>query len=171
MSHSVGRIVVGVHGTPGSLQALRFAVGHARASGATLVPVIAWRPPGGDGARYRMPVFLADELAGLAEQRLLTAFDEGLGGLPPDVSALPMVVRGPAGPVLVRIADRGDDVLVVGRGRRGIVHRALFGSTAHYCGAHARSTVVLVAPSQLAVELRREAWRETWRQRYSRSLG
>ena len=164
MSHSVGRIVVGVHGTPGSLQALRFAVGHARAFGATLIPVIAWEPPGGN---VRMPTDLTDEFAAQAERLLLTAFDEGLGGLPADVAALPMVIRGPVGPVLVRVADRDSDILVIGRSRRSVLHRALFGSADRYCLRHARSSVILVPPTELTVELRREARR----QRYSRSLG
>jgi nucleotide-binding universal stress UspA family protein len=161
VSHTVGRIVVGVHGTPGSLQALRFAVGHARAYGATLIPVIAWQTP--DSAGHRTPTYLADELASAAEQRLLTAFDEGLGGLPSDISTLPMVIRGPVGPVLVNVAERDSDILVVGQSNHGILRRVLFGSPAHYCVKHARSSVILVPPTQLAVELRR--------QRYSRSLG
>lgn len=164
VSHAVGRIVVGVHGTPGSLQALRFAVGHARAFGATLVPVIAWQPPGDN---VRMPIALADEFASQAERRLLTAFDEGLGGLPADVSARPLVVRGPVGPVLVRVAERDNDMLVLGQGRHGLLHRAFHGSAARHCVAHARATVVLVPPSELTVEVRRTARR----QRYSRSLG
>lgn len=164
MSHSVGRIVVGVHGTPGSLQALRFAVGHARAFGATLIPVIAWEPPGGN---VRMPVYLADEFVAQAESQLLTAFDEGLGGLPSDIRALPMVVRGPVGPVLVRVAERDSDMLIIGQGRHGVLRRAVSGSPARYCFKHARSTVILVQPTQLTVELRREVRR----QRYSRSLG
>ena len=167
MSHAVGRIVVGVHGTPGSLQALRFALGHARTFGAALIPVIVWQPPGGDSAHRRMPIRLADEWAVQAEQRLLTAFDEGLGGLPPDVTALPLVVRGPVGPVLVRVAERDNDMLVLGQSRHGMLHRALHGSPTHYCVRHARSSVILVPPTRLTLEVRRELRR----QRYSRSLG
>lgn len=164
VSHSVGRIVVGVHGTPGSLQALRFAVGHARAFGATLIPVIAWQP---HGDNPRLPASLADEWAAQAERQLVTAFDEGLGGLPADVAAQPMVIRGPVGAVLVKVAERDNDLLVLGQSRRGALYRALHRSLAHYCITHARSAVVLVPPSKLAVELRRDVWR----QRYSRSLG
>jgi nucleotide-binding universal stress UspA family protein len=45
---AVRRILVGVHGSPGSLQALRYAADEARARDVPLVPVIAWIPPGGD---------------------------------------------------------------------------------------------------------------------------
>lgn len=167
MSQAVGRVVVGVHGTPGSLQALRFAVGHARTFGATLVPVIAWQPPGGDGPHSRIPPFLADEWAAQAERQLLAAFDEGLGGLPANLAVLPLVVRGPVGPVLVRVAERTSDILVLGQSRHGMLHRAFYGSPTRYCIQHANSSVILVPPTELTVEVRRESRR----QRYSRSLG
>ena len=61
MSHVVGRVVVGVSGSPGSLQVLRFAVGHARAFGATPVPVIAWQPPGDNDASHHYPTYLTQE--------------------------------------------------------------------------------------------------------------
>lgn len=162
MSHLVGRVVVGVHGTPGSLQALRFAVGHARAFGAALFPVIAWEPPGGDSASRHFPPFLTDAWADAAEQRLLTAFDEGLGGPPEDVPTRPLVVRGRAGQVLVAAADRADDLLVVGESRRGRLHRAWYGSAPTYCLAHAHCAVIVVPPSRLARELDRTRFRPTW---------
>lgn len=45
---SVRRVIVGASGSPGSLQALRYAQYMARDFDATLVPVIAWLPPDGD---------------------------------------------------------------------------------------------------------------------------
>jgi nucleotide-binding universal stress UspA family protein len=155
VSHVIGRVVVGVNGSPGSLQALRFAVGHARALGAALVPVIAWEPPGGDSANRRFPSYLTEEWADAAESRLLTAFDEGLGALPPDLSVQPLVIRGPAGRVMVAVADREGDLLVVGTGRRGIVHRTLYGSVPRYALAHAQCAVIAVPPSPLAAQARR----------------
>ena len=167
MSHLVGRVVVGVHGTAGSLQALRFAVGHARAFGATLIPVIAWEPPGGDSSGRRYPPFLTDEWAGAAEQRLLTAFDEGLGGAPQDLLVEPRVVRGRAGGVLVALADRESDLLVVGESRRGGLHRAWYGCPPQYCLAHAHCAVIVIPPSDLVVELGRAPFLPTWRKRRS----
>jgi hypothetical protein len=52
---SVDRIVVGVHGSLGSLQALRYAVSQARERDVPLVAVTAWVPPGGDLAERRSP--------------------------------------------------------------------------------------------------------------------
>jgi nucleotide-binding universal stress UspA family protein len=155
VSHVIGRVVVGVSGSPGSLQALRFAVGHARAFNATLVPVIAWEPPGGDSANRRFPSYLADEWATAAEARLLNAFDEGLGALPPDLPTQPLVIRGPAKRVMVAVAERDNDLLVVGAGHRGFLHRAWYGSVPRYVLAHAPCAVITVPPSQLATEARR----------------
>lgn len=154
MSQAIGRVIVGVHGTPGSLQALRFAVEHARTYRATLVPVIAWEPPGGDSAYRTYPTYLVDEWAEAAEQRLLTAFDEGLGGPPADVPSFPLVFRGKPGRVLVAVADRENDVLVVGRNRHRWLHRAWYGSTPAHCLAHAGCSVLVVQPSELDIELR-----------------
>jgi nucleotide-binding universal stress UspA family protein len=150
----VGRVIVGVHGSPTSLQALRFALGHARAFDATLMPVIAWEPPGGDSAYRRFPPFLSEGWAREAEQRLLAAFDEGLGGPPTDVTLSPLVVRGPAGHVLVEVADRENDLLIVGKNKRGFLHRRCYGSTTAYCVARAHCAVIVVQPSQLTMELR-----------------
>ena len=50
---TVRRIIVGVHGSVGSLQALRFAADEARHRATPLVAVIAWLPPGGEMAERR----------------------------------------------------------------------------------------------------------------------
>ena len=44
----IGRLIVGTSGSPGSLQALRYAEVLAHTHGAALIPVLAWQPPGGD---------------------------------------------------------------------------------------------------------------------------
>ena len=116
----VRRVFAGVHGSLGSLQALRFAANEARDRDARLVPVIAWVPPGGDLAERRQPNLQLRKLwRDAAQERLWDAFDRGLGGLPADLSIEALVVRGPAGPVLVDCAKDPDDLLVVGTGRRG----------------------------------------------------
>ena len=43
--HGARRIIIGTSGSPGSLQALRYAAGVAQENDATLVPVLAWLPP------------------------------------------------------------------------------------------------------------------------------
>ena len=49
------RIIIGANGSPSSIRALRYAEDLARFSAATLVPVLAWTPPGGDMAERRAP--------------------------------------------------------------------------------------------------------------------
>lgn len=154
MSHGVGRVIVGVHGSPGSLQALRFAVETARRFDVMLHPVIAWQAPGGDSAHRYYPAYLVNEWELDAESRLVTAFDEGLGGVPMDLRIQPFIVRGRVGPTLVEIADREDDLLVVGRSHRAWWHRALYGSPTRHALAHARCSVICVPPSRLVAELR-----------------
>jgi nucleotide-binding universal stress UspA family protein len=162
MSHIIGRVVVGVDGSSGSLQALRYAVNHARAFDGLLVPVLAWTPPGGEFAdrRYMVPALVA-EWRGAAERKLQTAFEEGLGTLPEDLQIAPMVVRGPAAAVLTTVANRASDLLVIGAGRRGAVRHALFASTTRKCLAQAQCSVIAVPPIPLALELERN-WTSRW---------
>ena len=77
---TVRRIVVGIDGSLGSLQALRYATDEARRRDVPLLPVIAWVPPGGDLAerRHSSP-YLRKIWREAAWERLWTAFDAGLG--------------------------------------------------------------------------------------------
>jgi nucleotide-binding universal stress UspA family protein len=152
---AVRRIVVGVHGSLGSLQALRYATEEARARKVPLVPVIAWVPPGGELAERRSPSpYLRRVWEDAAMKRLVTAFEAGLGGVPDDVEIEPCVERGETGPVLVDIADQPGDLLVIGTGRRSLVGRALRKSVGRYCLAHAKCPVLAVPPSALMDEMR-----------------
>jgi nucleotide-binding universal stress UspA family protein len=147
----VRRIVVGVSGSPGSLQALRHAAALARAHDAPLVPVLAWTPPGGDLADRSHPSpYLRQVWRDAAWERLCEAFDLALGGVPADICCEPDVVRGDPGDVLVDVAYQPDDVLVIGAGRRGPLARALCCRVSRYCLAHARCPVIAVPPTQLA---------------------
>jgi nucleotide-binding universal stress UspA family protein len=146
------RILVGVHGSLGSLQALRFAAEEARRRDARLVPIIAWIPPGGDLAERRQPVYSLRQIwREAARARLQDAFDQALGGLPDGLPVEPLVVRGPAGPVLVDAADQPGDLLVVGTGGRGLLRR-LRRSVSRYCLAHAHCPVLAIPPSDLMEE-------------------
>ena len=156
MSDTVGRVIVGVCGSPGSLQAMRHAVDLARDHHAELVLVLAWLPPGGEvQARCPPAPELDRDWRRAAESRLRTAFEEGLGALPADVLCSTQVVRGPVGPVLLAVANRADDVLVVGAGRRGAVSRLVHTRIAWFCIAHSECCVVAVPPPPLAGTPRR----------------
>ena len=147
----VRRVFAGVNGSPGSLQALRYAAGLARMHDSALIPVLVWAPPGGELADRRGPsLYLRQVWKDAAWQRLWYALDLAFGGAPAGVTVEPMVVRGDAGSVLVRVADSDDDLLVVGAGRRGVFSRIAACRVSRYCLAHATCPVVAVPPSALA---------------------
>jgi nucleotide-binding universal stress UspA family protein len=150
----VRRVVVGVDGSVGSLQALRRAVTEARMRAVPLVAVIAWAAPGGEAAyRHTFDVQLKRVWERGAWERLARAWDEALGGIPDDVEVHRVAVRADAGKALVRIADDESDLLVIGAGRRNLVRRALIPSVPRYCAAHAQCTVLLVPPSPLSRQM------------------
>lgn len=151
---AVRRVVVGVHGSLGSLQALRWAAEEARDRRVMLLAAIAWVPPGGDLAERTHPSpQLRQVWRDSARQRLLDAFDNGLGGLPHDLEVHARVERGEAGAVLVDVASQPGDLLVIGTGRRSFIGRALHSSVGRYCLAHAKCPVLAVPPSALMDEM------------------
>jgi len=147
------RVITGVSGSPRNLQALRYAAALARGQDATLIPVLAWVPPGGDVADRRHPsgylrcVWVQDAWARLAD-----ALDAAFGGLPDNVLTEPKVVRGEAGCVLVREASHPGDLLVIGTGRHGAVGRLFSGKVGRYCLARAGCPVLAVPPTALELE-------------------
>jgi nucleotide-binding universal stress UspA family protein len=148
----VRRVVTGLSGSAGSLQALRFAAEVARNNQALLAPVLAWTPPGGDLADRRYPCApLRAAWIEAAWQRLWQAVDLAIGGPPADIEFSPQIVRGEPGPALTMVARQSGDMLVVGAGRHG--PGRLFGCrTARYCLAHGACPVIAVPPSQLAAQ-------------------
>ena len=144
------RVVVGVHGSLTSLAALRMGLEEARARNAVLVPVLAWSPVGGELTYRKAPCpQLLEVWRRNAVDRLHTALDEGLGGVPSDVDVQAEVVRGEPGPALIRVASGTGDLLVVGAGHRAVMGRRILGATARYCLRHAAGPVLLVPPPEL----------------------
>jgi nucleotide-binding universal stress UspA family protein len=154
---SVRRVIVGASGSPGSLRALRYAQHLARDYGATLMPVLAWLPPGGDLADRRTP---NEELRRIwaqdAQHKLQHALSLAWGTPPADPPVQPLVRRGHPGPVLVDSACRPGDLLVVGAGRQGAL-AWIGGRVARYCQAHAWCPVLALPPTPLGREARRAA--------------
>ena len=110
------RIIIGTSGSPGSLSALRYAAGVARENDATLVPVLAWLPPGGDFADRAHPSgFLRQVWRDAAWLRLWAALEWPGAGSPRRAGRQPQVLRGEPGEVLVAAACEPGDLLVVGR--------------------------------------------------------
>ena len=149
------RVITGVSGSPRNLPALRYAAALACGDGALLILVLTWVPPGGELADRRCPSrYLRQEWEHAAWERLHDAVNAALGSVPADVATEPLVVRGEAGPVLVRAASRAGDLLVIGTGRRGTAGRLAGGKVSRYCLARAGCPVLAVPPSPLDLQAR-----------------
>jgi nucleotide-binding universal stress UspA family protein len=147
----VRRVFAGVSGSPGSVQALRYAANLARLQGSELIPVLAWTPPGGELADRGAPsAYLRQVWKEAAWQRLRYTMELAFGSIPTDLLVEPLVVRGDPGAVLVNVANDEEDVIVVGAGRRGMLARMSACRVSRYCVAHAKCPVVAVPPSSLA---------------------
>ena len=146
------RVIVGASGSPGSLRALRHAEDLARHSVATLTPVLAWVPPGGDLAARQPCPALVRIWQDAAWQRLWAALEAAWGHIPGDLSVQPVVQRGQPGPVLVDFARHPDDLLIVGAGQRGFMAWPSHGRVSRYCVSHALCPVLAVPPATLAKE-------------------
>jgi nucleotide-binding universal stress UspA family protein len=145
------RVFVGTSGSPNSLRALRYARELAVATEATLIPVHAWLPPGGEMADRRAPNPILRKIwQEAAWERLWKSIEAAWGEPAADTEMWPVTIRGGAGEVLVGLANRPDDVIVLGAGRRGPIARIFHGRVARYCLAHAECPVLAVPPSELA---------------------
>ncbi|MEU7576379.1 universal stress protein [Streptomyces sp. NPDC041068] len=162
----VVRVVVGVSGSPGSRAALCRAAAEARHRRGELWAVLAWQPPGGELTARRGPAtpHAATDWENLARTTLITTLREVF----PDGPGIPLnalLARGTPGRALVETADREDDLLVVGAGHRGHLHRALHPSVSRYCLAHADCPVLAVPPSPLEADLAAAHRLNVWRLR------
>jgi nucleotide-binding universal stress UspA family protein len=149
------RIIAGVSGSIRSLGALRAAVAEGRSTGAPVLAVLAWAPAGGELAYLRAPCPILLRLwEQAAKQRMQDAFSQVFGGMPDGVAIRRLVVRGAPGPTLVELADRRDDLLIVGYGGRSRLGCAAHGTVTRYCMARARCPVLAVPPPDMIGELR-----------------
>jgi nucleotide-binding universal stress UspA family protein len=126
-----------------------------------LIPLLAWELPGGNyGERVQPSGELRQVWRNLACRRLQDALLAVWGETPDDPLVQPHVERGAAGWVLVNLACRPGDVLIVGAGRRGALARMVFSKVSRYCLAHARCPILAIPPPALARELAhsRFAW-------------
>jgi nucleotide-binding universal stress UspA family protein len=142
----VGTIVVGVDGSEGSLEALRWAADEARLRGAKLVAVHAWSAP------YAPAMPGIGEPAALPVDRTVVqqAADEALeaslreAGVPREGIELERAVieDSPAYALLEQAEDA--DLLVVGSRGHGRIAGALLGSISQQVAQHAPCPVVIV---------------------------
>ncbi|MFE9425767.1 universal stress protein [Kitasatospora sp. NPDC006697] len=137
------RIVVGVDGSPSSIDALSWAVDQARTRGAVIEALTAWQYPVATG--WTLPMETGEDLAAIMRKVLDDAIAQATGAVGP-IEIRPRVVQGGAASCLLEAAQ-GADLLVVGsRGHGGFVG-ALLGSVAGHCVQHAPCPVVVVRHS------------------------
>ena len=140
------RVVVGVDDSPVARWALAWAIGEARLRDMPLLVahVAAFPQYASRAAGVPLPRDYADVKAEGAAV-ISALLEEVAGGAPSGVRMIAMSLVGEPGETLVRLARDGD-ILVVGRGDRGLFSRLLTPSAHRYCQRHARTTVVCVRP-------------------------
>ncbi|MEU1818909.1 universal stress protein [Streptomyces roseifaciens] len=149
MNRTIRRVVVGVDGSAGSLVALRKAAEEARRHHATLRPVLVYSSPMGDYVDMIWPPDpgTARSLDRAAFRQLADSCERALGGLPGDLRYAPAVGLGRPAPLLVQASAEDGDILVVGSGSQGVLHRLLKGSVSRYCLRHCDCPVMVVPPA------------------------
>jgi nucleotide-binding universal stress UspA family protein len=134
------RIVVGVDGSPSSLDALRWAVEQARTRDATVDAVACWQYPVATG--WTVPIAADEDLAAITRKVLDDSIAAATDpGRPVGIRA--RVVEGGPAPCLLEAA-RGAELLVVGSRGHGGFAGALLGSVGQHCVQHAPCPVVVV---------------------------
>lgn len=151
MSRAEGRVVVGVNGSLGSLEALRRGVDIARGTQRRLDVVRVWQPT---VCSYNKADFsiTSRPIARREQHNLDESIAQALGTPPPDLD-LRTTVRGwegNAGRVLTWLANREDDLLVLGSSHRGLLSWMRPRSVGRYCVRHARCPLLVVPLPALA---------------------
>ncbi len=134
------RIVVGVDGSFGSAQALRWALEEAVVRSATVEALYAWQfPPIG--------AFISGPPKGFRAfgQEIVDGARAFQNKWAPDVHFEVEAHMGPTVPSLLD-RSRGADLLVLGSRGHGSFSDALLGSVAHQCVRHAHGAVVVTRP-------------------------
>jgi nucleotide-binding universal stress UspA family protein len=142
----MGKIVVGVDGSVGSRDALRWAFAEANLRNAALEAVIVWQYP----VTASLPTFGAmttpDDFENDARATLLGILaDEGITAESP-VPVTTLVAEGNAARALLDAANAADLLVVGSRGHGGFTG-VLVGSTSQQCVHHAKCPVVVVHPN------------------------
>ena len=138
------RIVVGVDDDTVAKAALRWAADEARLRGAVLEMVHAWQPvvPLEPAGLVAPPANVDLEAGAQAVLDEVVAEVRGDGAAWPDRCST-RIVEGPAGPLLVEVAE-GASLVVVGTKRHNALTEVLLGSVTRHVTHHAPCPVVVV---------------------------
>ena len=135
-----GRIVVGIDGSPSSLDALSWAARQTDLTGSTLEIVMTWEWPVElwlGGARCP-PTSTPRTTSGRHSIDAVASVRAAY----PDLRIDPRVVSGHPAPILVE-ASKGADLLVVGSRGHGEFVGMLIGSVSEYCATNAHCPVLV----------------------------
>ncbi|MCW2811740.1 MAG: UspA domain protein, partial [Friedmanniella sp.] len=135
---TAGRIVVGVDGSPASVDALRWAGRQAGLTGSSLEAVASWQYPVQYGNDFYGQTV---DWAGLAEDWLAKAVTEA--DLDPGVACTRIVRQGHPAEVLLAAAEDADLLVMGSRGHGGFAG-LLLGSVSAHVSAHATCPVLVV---------------------------
>lgn len=132
------RIVVGVDGSPSSVDALCWAAGQAELTGSSLEAVVTWRCPTQYGIEFYVETVNWAELAQTTIETAVKAASSQRS-----ISCTQTVTEGYPAYELVRLAA-GAELLVVGSRGHGGFAGLLLGSVSEYVIAHADCPVVVI---------------------------
>jgi nucleotide-binding universal stress UspA family protein len=145
--NGMSTVVVGVDESPVSLCALWLAVDEARRRYWPLqiiyVSTDVAFPTAGAAAAMAGGAFLTAVDRDRGRHIVSDALIELFGGRPEDVPIRVTIAAPPIGRALVD-ATTSADLLIVGRTRRGLIHRLILGSVSSYCVARAPCPVLTV---------------------------
>jgi nucleotide-binding universal stress UspA family protein len=136
------RIVVGVDGSRGSREALRWAQDEAEIRGGSVIAVTAWAPAPmtvGAGLPPRIPDLTPDRVA----RGVLKSTVEDVYGPGGSTGVEQRLEHGSPAKVLIDLSDDADLVVIGGRGKGGVVGLAL-GSVSQQVAQHSHCPVVII---------------------------
>ncbi|GAA2403350.1 hypothetical protein GCM10010191_08690 [Actinomadura vinacea] len=142
------RVVVGVDDSAGARCALSWAIGEARLRGLPLMVVHAAPLPPHVSAAGQLGCGVTEALRAAGAELIARQLEEVAGGAPHGVEMTALALVGEPGATLVRLS-REDDILVVGRGSRGLLSRLLRPSVRLHCARRSKATFVCVRPPVL----------------------
>lgn len=132
-------IIVGVDGSPSSINALHMAVDLARATGAPVEAVTAWQFPVMYDGTFPTEVWSPE---GEAEATLAAALETAFpAGVPSNLTS--SIIAGPTAGVLIARSKEASMLVVGSRGRGGF-RGLLLGSVSTACAQHAHCPVLIM---------------------------
>lgn len=143
-----GRVVVGIDGSPLSVDAAHAAFEAASVRGVGLTLLHVWNAPGYDTAGITLPNTMKLDEAHQDELRDMAETVDGLQEKYPDVQVEQRLEQGKPGKVLAA-ASRGAELIVVGSRGHGGFARLMLGSTSHSLLHHAECPVLVVRPGTM----------------------